>query len=104
MSNQMAPDVQQAAAKQVLSRLGATISRNSTETTIATTAHHMLSELGYPETWYHDYPALVLLDSRSCLSVSGKEYEPAHETVGQHNLITVDLSPVSKKDGLWGDC
>jgi Xaa-Pro aminopeptidase len=92
----------QEAAKQVLSRLGTTIGPDSTERSIATTAHQMLSDLGYPNTWYHDCPALVLLGSRSCLSVSGKEYEPADEPVGEVNLVTVDLSPA--KDDFWGDC
>lgn len=50
---------------------------------------------------FHAY-TLVLLGSRSCLSVSGRDYVPADEAAGDHNLITVDLSPVL--GGRWGDC
>lgn len=89
-------------AKEVLSRLGQAIGPHSTEKTIAATVHEMLSDLGYPDTWYHQCPALVLLGSRSCLSISGTDYEPADEPVGQTNLVTVDLSPI--KNGHWGDC
>ena len=47
-------------------------------------------------------PTLVLLGSRSCLSVSGRDYLPHDEPVGDHNLVTVDLSPC---EGIvWGDC
>ena len=44
----------------------------------------------------------MLLGSRSCLSVSGKEYVPSDEAVGDTNLVTVDLSP--ELNGCWGDC
>lgn len=43
-----------------------------------------------------------MLGSRSCLSISGKNYVPSEEMVGNENLITIDLSPL--KDGVWGDC
>ena len=57
---------------------------------------------GISETWYHDCPALVLLGSRSSLSISGREYQAADEEVGLVNLVTIDLSPSSR--GVWGDC
>jgi len=44
----------------------------------------------------------VLLGSRSCLSISGKEYIPATEKVGETNVVTVDLSPLV--GDIWGDC
>ena len=43
-----------------------------------------------------------MLGSRSCLSISGKDYEPSEEKGGKENLVTIDLSPL--KDGVWGDC
>lgn len=92
----------QTAAKTVLDRLPGTITANDTEQSIARKAHDMLSALGYPETWYYHCPALVLLGSRSCLSISGKDYQPRHEKVGESNLITIDLSPTN--DDYWGDC
>lgn len=62
----------------------------------------LLCEQGYPGTWYYNCPALVLLGTRSCLSVSGRHYVPSDEVVGRSNLVTVDLSP--EKNGIWGDC
>ena len=92
----------QAAAKAVLAELAADIRADSTEASIAAAARGMLAARGYPGTWYHGCPALVLLGDRSCLSISGRAYRPADEPVGQFNLVTVDLSPC---DGaLWGDC
>jgi len=92
----------QATAKAVLDRLGPTLSRSSTERNIAQTCVAFLEAEGIRETWYYQVPALVLLGSRSCLSVSGRDYVPADEAAGDHNLIAVDLSPVL--GGLWGDC
>lgn len=89
-------------AKAVLARLPEIIDGSDTEQTIVSKAHQMLCELGCPETWYYDCPALVLLGSRSCLSVSGKVYQAGHEKVGAANLITVDLSPIQQH--YWGDC
>ncbi|CAM3144328.1 MULTISPECIES: M24 family metallopeptidase [Pseudomonas] len=95
-------DVVQTAAKRVLQRLIASITPDSTESSIARNAAQLLTEAGYPDTWYYDCPAFVLLGSRSLLSVSGRDYRPAEEPVGTHNLITVDLSP--RSGSLWGDC
>lgn len=92
----------QQAAKQVLAEVAETIAPDSTEQTIAVLASRRLAELGFPDTWYYDCAALVLAGQRTCLSVSGRDYVPADEPVGTHNLVTVDLSPC---DGpLWGDC
>ncbi|MES2069558.1 MAG: M24 family metallopeptidase [Pseudomonadota bacterium] len=92
----------QLAAKSVLDGLAQLITPDDTEQSIAAKAHAMMQEAGYPDTWYYDCPALVLLGSRSCVSVSGKDYRPSEETVGLSNLITIDLSPTHKE--YWGDC
>jgi Xaa-Pro aminopeptidase len=92
----------QDAAKAVLRALAAEIGPDDTEQSIATRAARALGDLGFRETWYYDCPALVLLGSRSCASVSGRHYRPAAEPVGQTNLVTVDLSP--SDEGHWGDC
>lgn len=94
--------VVQAVAKGVLADLGPTIVPTDTERSIAMRATSMLSERGLSETWYYNCPAFVLLGSRSCLSLSGRAYEPSEETVGVTNLVTVDLSPM--RNGVWGDC
>jgi Xaa-Pro aminopeptidase len=92
----------QAIAKLVLARLGSTITSTDTERGIAQRAAAMLAKCGIVDTWYHACPALVLAGSRSCLSISGREYEPANEEIGTTTLITVDLSP--SLQGVWGDC
>ena len=92
----------QHAAKRVLSLLAEQIGASDTEHSIAEKAHALLAKEGYPETWYYDCPALVLLGNRSCVSVSGRQYVPQHEAVGQLNLITIDLSPANGE--YWGDC
>ena len=92
----------QHAAKSVLAQLEQLITANDTERTIAEKAQLLLAEQGYTETWYYNCPALVLLGSRSCVSISGKNYEPRDEPVGISNLVTIDLSPL--KGDCWGDC
>ncbi len=89
-------------AKTVLSELASSIGPDDTERTIAQRATTLLARSGISETWYHACPAFVLLGARSCLSISGKDYRPADEPVGQYNLVTVDLSPM--RNGIWGDC
>ena len=92
----------QAIAKGVLAALGPSIVPSDTEASIAQRATNLLADAGIAETWYHNCPAFVLLGSRSCLSISGREYKPANEPVGNENLVTVDLSPM--RNGIWGDC
>lgn len=84
-----------------MAAIASTITAVSTERTIARDARRILCGLGLPDTWYYDCHAFVLLGSRSCLSQSGRDYLPADEAVGQHNLVTIDLSPCD--NGLWGD-
>ena len=92
----------QTAAKTVLARLESMITAEDTEQSIADKAYSMLCESGYADTWYHQCPALVLLGSRSCISISGSTYQAGTEPVGKANLITVDLSPSHNE--FWGDC
>jgi Xaa-Pro aminopeptidase len=92
----------QAVAKDVLARLPNQIAPEDSERSLVEKAIALLRERGVNQTWYHDCPALVLLGSRSCLSISGRSYVPSEERVGVHNLITVDLSPL--KDKARGDC
>jgi hypothetical protein len=93
----------QGIARRVLADLAHTIGPADTELSIAQRAVASLRSHGIIETWYHNCPALVLLGSRSCLSVSGRDYVPAQEPVGgEPNLVTVDLSPM--RAGARGDC
>ena len=83
----------QSRARRVLADIPEHIGPHSTELSISGKCAELLRERGIVDTWYYDAPAFVLLGSRSCLSISGREYEPAHEPVGQRNLVTIDLSP-----------
>ena len=66
----------QSIAKCVHDELGMHITAESTEAEIAEKCIQLLAGHGIRETWYHDVPAFVLLGSRSCLSISGREYLP----------------------------
>ncbi|MCD9029188.1 aminopeptidase P family protein [Luteimonas sp. BDR2-5] len=92
----------QTVAKAVLAQLAASIHPSDTERTLAERAVSLLAAHGITETWYYNCPALVLLGTRSCESLSGRDYQPDSEPVGDFNVITVDLSPM--RGGLWGDC
>lgn len=92
----------QNAAKSALENLATRICATDTEESIAATAYGELCRLGFPDTWYYTCPAFVLAASRSCDSISGRAYVPGREPIGEHNLVTVDLSPVH--NGHWGDC
>ncbi|MBC3874564.1 M24 family metallopeptidase [Undibacterium flavidum] len=87
--------------KLVMSQLPLLFSTEDSEHSIAEKAYQLLCEQGLTETWYYNCPALVLAGSRSCLSISGKEYQANHEKLGGKNLISIDLSP--SKNGVWGD-
>ncbi len=89
-------------AKQVLHQLGQSIGPEDNEQSIALRAQHLLAEQGCNETWYYACPALVLLGSRSCISISVREYQAGQEMVGYTNLVSVDLSPMHNQH--WGDC
>lgn len=86
----------------VLAALPQAITPLATEATIAAAARRLLAEHGITRSWYYDVPALVLAGARTCCSISGRDYAPAEEPVGDTNLVTVDLSP--DLDECWGDC
>lgn len=88
-------------ARDVLETIGRSIGPDDTERSIADRAVAELARRGIDETWYHQCPAFVLLGTRSCLSVSGRDYAPADDAVGDFSLVTVDLSP--SLSGVWGD-
>jgi Xaa-Pro aminopeptidase len=89
-------------ARQVQDALAGLITPDDTEASIATKANQLMALHDIRTTWYYDCPAFVLLGSRSQLSISGRDYRPANERVGEFNLVTVDLSP--SLDEIWGDC
>lgn len=89
-------------ARRVLSELPRFITPTATERSIATAAAELLKQHGVSRAWYYGVPALVLAGPRSCTSISGRDYVPDDEPLGDANFVTVDLSP--EFDGCWGDC
>lgn len=92
----------QSIAKAVHSEILTLVRPDHSERDLAELATALMEQQGIKETWYHSCPALVLLGSRSCDSLSGRDYHPSDELVGEHNLITIDLSPTLNDH--WGDC
>ena len=92
----------QSIAKSVLQDIKPFITAEVSEKEIAERCASLMKERGAEKTWYYECPALVLLGSRSCLSISGKDYVPSDEKVGSENLVTIDLSPLVGQT--WGDC
>ena len=88
-------------AKTVMEQLPHLLVAEDSEYTIAAKAYQLLCEQGLTETWYYNCPALVLAGTRSCLSISGREYQASQEKLGGKNLISIDLSP--SLDTVWGD-
>ncbi|WP_198314621.1 M24 family metallopeptidase [Chitinibacter sp. GC72] len=92
----------QGIARQVLAELALQIDAQDTEASIAAKATAIMASHGIRHTWYYECPAFVLLGSRSQVSISGRDYRPSDEKVGEINLITVDVSPALGE--VWGDC
>ena len=63
----------QSIAKNVLDEIKSFIKPEISEKEIVEECKLLLKKHGIDETWYYDCPALVLLGSGSCLSISGKE-------------------------------
>ena len=92
----------QSIARLVLAEIPTHITAQDTEASIAMQAVELMTFHGIHATWYYDCPAFVLLGSRSQLSISGRDYVPSDELVGEFNLVTIDLSP--SQGEIWGDC
>jgi len=58
-------------------------------------------EMGADSFWYWDVGAFVFAGDETAVSVSGREYETADRTIGENDILTVDLSP--QTGNVWGD-
>ncbi len=91
----------QGIAKDVMADLLTFITPGITEKLIAERAIKKFQENDIKEFWYYDLAALVLIGSRTILSVSGRDYVPTDTRVQNNDLVTIDLGPM---DGdIWGD-
>ena len=85
--------VVQAAAKNVLVQLQATLSSSELGTEYCHSSQANARGLwNYPKPGTTTVRPLVLAGPRTCLSLSGKDYEPSDDKIGTTNLVTVDLS------------
>ena len=97
-NNQAAQDI----ARETIHDLHGFIQVGMSEKTIAEKCRQLMEAKGSNGWWYHGLPALVLLGSRSTLSISGRDYQPLEDNrVSATDIITIDLSPTL--DGWWGD-
>lgn len=60
-----------------------------------------LRELGADSFWYWGIGAFVFAGPGTIKSVSGRDYETSDYVLGEHELLTLDLSP--QRRGIWGD-
>jgi Xaa-Pro aminopeptidase len=60
-----------------------------------------LREFGADSFWYWGIGAFVFAGSGTIRSVSGRDYETPDYVLGEHELVTLDLSP--QRQGIWGD-
>jgi hypothetical protein len=89
----------QQAAKVVLHELAAQISATDTECSIAEKAYAGLCRPALAETWYYRCPAFVLRGTRSCLSISGRNYEPIR--MDDEVLRRQGNAKAARKDLAW---
>jgi Xaa-Pro aminopeptidase len=88
-------------AKETMAFLGTQIASGMSEANIARLAEKHMYDLGVNSFWYYGVGALVLVGGRTGISVSGRDCRPSTVTVGDTDLVTVDLSP--QVNGRWGD-
>lgn len=90
----------QCIAKRTMKYLKGCIREGMSEAEIAEEARRHMEGMG-ASFWYYGKPAIVLVNDRTRLSVSGKDYAPTGKKVSRIDLVTIDLSP--EIDGCWGD-
>ncbi len=92
----------QKVANKILSEMTHFITESSTEKSLSETCRMLLANHDIKKSWNYDCPAIVLIGEQSTKAVSGYEYIPSNEAVGNKNLVTVELSPM---DGdVWIGC
>lgn len=94
--------VAQQIAKETMRELHGFIKVGMSEKEIEREACRLMEAMGSDEWWYHGVGALVLLGSRSRVSVPGGEFKASEDNrVAENDVVTVDLAPTLKKR--WGD-
>ena len=90
-------------ARKAMEAVAAELRPCMSEARIAALAEEKMTGLGAEGWWYHGVGALVLVGrERSCLSVSGRDYQPSGTAIlGENDLVSLDLSPIL--NGFWGD-
>jgi len=91
----------QQCARETIHYLIKTIHAGMTERGIVEEAEKFLRRKGIQAFWYYGVGAFVFVGKRTCISGSGKTYQPTNTKVEEEDIVTVDLSP--EKHGCWGD-
>ncbi len=69
----------QAKAKAVLKSIGQQVTAGMSEADVAGLCVELLRDEGITDTWYYDVPAFVLVQDRSVLSLSGRDYRASED-------------------------
>lgn len=93
--------IAQQCAKETIHHLIKAIHAGMTEEEIVKVAERFLNLKGIQKFWYYGVGAFVFVGKRTCISESGKTYQPTNTKVKEEDIITVDLGP--EKYGCWGD-
>lgn len=88
-------------AKDTIVYLRGIVKTGMTEKEIVKVAEAYMNGQGVKNFWYYGIGAFVLVGKRTIISISGREYFPTDEAVGDSDLVSVDLSP--EINGFWGD-
>jgi methionine aminopeptidase len=91
----------QSIAKDTIRHLSTIIKPGITESNIKNEAERYMLSHGIESFWYYNVGAFVFVGNRTTISISGKDYIPTEQKVGQNDIVTVDLSPCIGK--AWGD-
>lgn len=88
-------------AKQAMEATRAALRPGQTLAEVRKDCEARLLELGADSFWYWGIGAFVFAGSGTVRSVSGRDYETPDYVLGEHELLTLDLSPQTR--GVWGD-
>lgn len=92
----------QSIAKQVLEEILPFIQPGVSERELVDRCDTMQRSWGVQRYWYQSLPALVLIGSRTMLTISDTPYAASDRVIQSEDLVTIDLNP--EIASCWGDC
>ena len=88
-------------AKEAMVYIASVIRPGMALTAVRTLCEEKMRSLGADSFWYWDVGAFVFAGDETNLSVSGRDYATSGRTIGENDIVTVDLSP--QVGDTWGD-